>query len=174
MHRSYGTPTLPNKWQRLSACKINSLDSSQSSASKQNQLMTSTTRTSQKKWNYVDSLKLRREIADIKLTIKSFNDVIDSWTFLQNFSQTLKGPTRSTDTFLLKTCRTDPGKFSVINRLMTTFNKYCSNDDWLRHLPSDYHQQKFPNKNFRPEFSPDVKRLMREKSDANIAPNNHF
>lgn len=85
----------------------------------------------------LDTLELRREVADMKFTIKSFNDHIDGHTFLHHFNKTQKGSTRSTDTFSIKTCRTDTGKFSVVNRLMTNFNKYCSNDDWLNYQPND-------------------------------------
>lgn len=94
----------------------------------------------------LDTLELRREVADMKFTIKSFNDHIDGHTFLHHFNKTQKGSTRSTDTFSIKTCRTDTGKFSVVNRLMTNFNKYCSNDDWLNYQPNDYRVRKLIRK----------------------------
>lgn len=96
----------------------------------------------------LDTLELRRDIIDIKFTTKSFNDYIDGQTFLHNFTLAQQRITRSKYVFEVKVSRTDLGKYSVINRLMTTFNKYREDNTWLKTQPDD-HQLK---QHIRTEF----------------------
>ncbi|CRK87629.1 CLUMA_CG001425, isoform A [Clunio marinus] len=85
----------------------------------------------------IDSLDLRRAFADVKFLTKSFNGQIDSLTYLHHFSFALQQPTRNNDVFRTTASRTDVGKFSVANRLMSTFNLVNENHQWLNQQPSD-------------------------------------
>jgi Reverse transcriptase (RNA-dependent DNA polymerase) len=87
----------------------------------------------------LDKLELRRTTADVKFVVKSFHGEVDGQTFLQNFHLAETTSTRSNDIFRIQTSRTDVGKYSVVNRLMTTFNSSCDSNIWLRHQPDDNH-----------------------------------
>ena len=46
--------------------------------------------------------------------------------------------TRTDDIFQIATRRTDVGKFSVVNRLMSNFNQYCNKKDILETKTDDF------------------------------------
>ncbi|CRK86560.1 CLUMA_CG000247, isoform A [Clunio marinus] len=86
----------------------------------------------------MDNLELRRKIADVKFTTKSFNNIMDSQSYLHHFKfSPLNSITRKNDVFKTTGSKTDVGKFSLFNRLMNTFNKLQNNDNWLRNQPND-------------------------------------
>ena len=91
----------------------------------------------------LDTLEMRRSIADVKFTTKSFNGLVDAQTFLHHLPRAETTTTRSENVFRLKQSRTDCGKFSIANRLMTTFNTICDSDAWLRAQPDDYNLKNF-------------------------------
>jgi hypothetical protein len=75
----------------------------------------------------LQSLELRRIIADVKFTIKSFTNVIDSSSFLHDFAiHVPPRALRSQDVFQ------PPSKDSTaLSRIMTNFNTYCNDFDNL-------------------------------------------
>lgn len=86
----------------------------------------------------LDTLALRRTFADVKFTTKSFNNLIDGSTYIHNFTVVEPNKrTRNTSSFQPTASRTDQGKFSVANRLMTTYNLMCDTDRWLHIQPDD-------------------------------------
>ena len=87
----------------------------------------------------IDNLELRRIFADVKFVSKSYTNYVDNETFKQNFRLTNpQRTTRSDDVFQIATRRTDVGKFSVVNRLMSNFNQYCNKKDILDTKPDDF------------------------------------
>jgi hypothetical protein len=85
----------------------------------------------------LDSLETRRTVADLKFITKSFNKQIDGQTFmshLQFFEP--KRSARNAPVFNIKFSRTDIGKFSVCNRLMSTFNKFFKDKTFLSRQPT--------------------------------------
>ncbi|CRK98658.1 CLUMA_CG012468, isoform A [Clunio marinus] len=81
--------------------------------------------------------KLRRIITDMKFTTKSFNNHIDSSTYQHNFNFTQESQTRKHDVFKTKQSRTDTGKHSLFNRLMTNYNMFLKDPRYLEHQPTD-------------------------------------
>ena len=72
-------------------------------------------------------------MADLKLISKSWRGEVDSKNYKHNFI--VHEParnTRSCDFFWIKPSRTDTGKHSVFNRLMTNYNKFNDGADMLR------------------------------------------
>jgi hypothetical protein len=87
----------------------------------------------------LDTLELRRVIADVKFNVKSFCGKIDSQTYRQHYQNLDRQISRNTDVFRTSTSRTDVvGLFSVFNRLMTTHNNFCASENWLNQQPSDF------------------------------------
>jgi Reverse transcriptase (RNA-dependent DNA polymerase)/Endonuclease-reverse transcriptase len=85
----------------------------------------------------LDSLEHRRIFADVKFTIKSHNNQIDSQTFIHNFTTNNNQLTRSSDVFRPSRSRTDVGKYSIFNRLMSSFDTNGLSS-WLNQSPSNY------------------------------------
>lgn len=85
----------------------------------------------------IDTLEVRREFTDLKFTIKTLHKEIDGQTFLHHFTRTNTNQTRNQRVFKIKKSRTDTGLHSVCNRLISTFNRFCPNDEWLRKRPTD-------------------------------------
>jgi hypothetical protein len=70
-------------------------------------------------------LEKRRIFADLKLLTRSLNNQIDTQTFIPNINLTVpQRSTRSCLQFTTHTSRSDTGKYSVFNRMMTSFNVY--------------------------------------------------
>jgi hypothetical protein len=88
----------------------------------------------------LDTLETRRKFAEVKFTVNSFNGIIDGQTFLQNFvlNNQQRFEMRSNKVFAPVASRTNSGRFSVFNRLMTSFNETCDNDNWLKNRPEDH------------------------------------
>lgn len=80
----------------------------------------------------LEPLHLRRIINDVKFTAKAFHDIIDGETFLHKYH--LHVPSHSSRmklVFRVGNFKTDLGRFSIMNRLMNNFNKYCNDIDTL-------------------------------------------
>lgn len=74
----------------------------------------------------LQSLELRRVLADIKITIKSFNGQIDSFTFLHHFKFSVpRLCSRNRQVF--QTSRNS----SIFSRLMNNYNNFCNDVDYL-------------------------------------------
>ncbi|CRK89939.1 CLUMA_CG003668, isoform A [Clunio marinus] len=97
----------------------------------------------------IENLESRRKLADVKFITKSFNDQIDSCTFLHHFKFTQDSATRNQKVFKTTQSRTDIGKYSVFNRLMLTYNTLFDDRIALSHQPTDAK----------------LKQIIREKSD---------
>lgn len=78
----------------------------------------------------LDSLRLRRTQSDLIFMYKSINsiNVSDCFIFYLNFLVP-RANLRSANIFYIENSNTNLGQHSPINRLMLTFNSYCSNVD---------------------------------------------
>lgn len=85
----------------------------------------------------LDTLEMRRTFADVKFTIKSFNGSIDGQTYIDNLQISAPNANRGINVFRTITSKTDVGLFSVMNRLMTSYNQSCGSIEWLRIQPED-------------------------------------
>lgn len=82
----------------------------------------------------LETLEMRRVVADVKFTINSFNDVVDSQTFIHHFNFNVpERSTRNFQVFRTKSSKKEIGISSVTNRLMSSFNKFCGDSDLLLH-----------------------------------------
>jgi hypothetical protein len=67
---------------------------------------------------------------DLKLVAKTWTNRIDSESFIHNFN--INVPMRRTsayDVFRPHVFRTDVGRYSVFNRVMSNFNLFCADAD---------------------------------------------
>lgn len=84
----------------------------------------------------LDTLALRRDIADVKFTINTHNGIIDGQTFIHNFRKAENSKTRANNVFYPVSSRTQTGHNSVFNRLMRTFNNLDVPEKWLKECPN--------------------------------------
>ncbi len=72
-----------------------------------------------------EPLEKRRIFADLKFLTKSLTNQIDTQSFIHNINLTVpQRSTRSSSLFTTHASRSDTGKYSVFNRMMTGFNVY--------------------------------------------------
>jgi Reverse transcriptase (RNA-dependent DNA polymerase)/Endonuclease-reverse transcriptase len=85
----------------------------------------------EKLWN-LEPLEYRRVKIDLKTVINSFCGKMDSQTFINHFNFNVPSRNiRQKFTFKLDKCKTDMGRFSIINRIMDNFNYYINDSDYL-------------------------------------------
>jgi hypothetical protein len=77
----------------------------------------------------IDSLE-KRIMTDLKVVAKTWTGRIDCETFIHNFNINVPlRRTRGSDTFRLHSFRTEVGRHSVFNRMMSDFDFYCVDAD---------------------------------------------
>ena len=78
----------------------------------------------------LETLELRIVKADVKFTFNSFNDEVDSQTFNLNVPERA---TRNFQVFRTNSSKKETGASTVMNRLVTSFHKFCGDADLLHH-----------------------------------------
>ena len=82
----------------------------------------------------LETLEMRRVVADVKFTINSFSEEVDSQTFIDKFNFNVpERLTRNFQVFRTNNSKKEIGISSVMNRLMSSFNQFCGDSDLLHH-----------------------------------------
>jgi hypothetical protein len=73
----------------------------------------------------IEPLEKRRIFTDLKFLTRSLKNQIDTQSFIHNINLNVpQRSTRSSSQFTTHTSRSDTGKYSIFNRMMSSFNVY--------------------------------------------------